>query len=232
MNSIEYIKLLKSFLEHGFCFKTFENFDVRRNSQVILRHDVDFSIDMAVQMAGLEKDLGIFSTFYFLLASDSYNLLSKRNAESVKLIKDMGHSVGLHFDPTAYDDKKIGFIVEQEIFERLFGEMSSMSFHRTSQLVLEGIDWLPEGVLGAYENKFFKDIAYVSDSQGEFRFGHPLEHNAFKLCDNMQLLIHPIWWMTDQLKAVEKVKKFLILNNELMSKHIAQNCIPWKTYHE
>ena len=232
MNPTEYKDLLKSFLERGFCFKKFEKFNVKNKGQVILRHDVDFSVDMAVQMAALEKDLEVFSTFYFLLASDSYNLLSKKNIDSVKLIIDMGHSVGLHFDPTVYDDEKSGFNAELEIFERCFGEVLSMSFHRPSQLVLEGVNWLPKRVLAAYQDEFFIDIAYISDSQGAFRFGHPFEHDAFKLHDNMQLLIHPIWWMTDQLQAVEKVQKFLNLNTDLMSDHIARNCIPWKKYNE
>ena len=232
MNPLKYKDLLKNFLERGYCFKKFEEFNPKEKCQVILRHDVDFNVDMALQMATLEKELGILSTFYFLIASDSYNLLSKKNSNSVKLIVDMGHSVGLHFDPTNYNDEKSGFNKELEIFERYFGKILSMSFHRPSITVLEGTNWLPKRILGTYQDIFFKDITYVSDSQGEFRFGHPFEQKAFKLHENMQLLIHPIWWMTDQLKAVEKVKNFLILNKAFMSDHISQNCIPWKKYNE
>jgi len=232
MNPTEYKELLESVLERGFFFKSFEEFTVKDNCQVILRHDVDFSVDMAVQMAALEKDLGVFSTFYFLLASDSYNLLSKKNSDSLKLIIDMGHSVGLHFDPIVHDDEKSGFNNELEVFERNFGNTASMSFHRPSQLVLDGVNWLPKRILGAYQDEFFKDIAYISDSQGEFRYGHPLEHEAFELRRNMQLLIHPIWWMTDKSQAVEKVQNFLNLNNDLMSDHIARNCLPWKKFNE
>ena len=232
MNPTEYKNLLQSFIERGFFFKSFEKFSGKDNCQVILRHDVDFSVDMAVQMATLEKELGVTSTFYFLLASDSYNLLSKNNCESVKLIIEMGHSVGLHFDPIVHDDEKSGFNKELEIFERYFGKTTSMSFHRPSKLVLDGVDWLPKRILGAYQDEFFKDIAYVSDSQGEFRYGHPLEHEAFKLRDNIQLLIHPIWWMTDKTQAVEKIQSFISQNNELMSNHIGRNCIPWKKFNE
>lgn len=230
MNPTEYKNLLSSFLERGFIFKSFEKFSVKDNCQVILRHDVDFSVDMAVQMGAIEKDLGVCSTFYFLLGSDSYNLLSQKNSKSVKSIIEMGHSVGLHFDPTVHKDEKSGFNTELEVFERYFGETASMSFHRPSQSVLNGIDWLPQRILGAYQDKFFKNIAYISDSQGAFRFGHPFEHNSFILCNNIQLLIHPIWWMTDQSQAVEKIQNFLNLNNDLMSDHIARNCIPWKNF--
>lgn len=232
MNTAEYKILLNSFLKQGFHFKKFEDFNVDEKCQVILRHDIDFSIDMAVKMATLENELGVFSTFYFLIASDSYNLLSKKNFDLVKSIADMGHSIGLHFDPTIYDNEEIGFSTELELFERYFGKTFSMSFHRPSPLVLQGVNWLPERILGAYQDKFFKEIAYVSDSQGAFRFGHPLQHDAFKLCDNMQLLIHPIWWITGQQQTIKKIQEFLTLNTEMISQHIARNCIPWKNYNE
>jgi hypothetical protein len=232
MNATKYKELLKSFLKHGYYFKKFEEFNVNDNCQVILRHDIDLSVDMAVQMATLEKDLGIFSTYHFLLASDSYNVLSKNNSDSIKLIKDMGHSIGLHFDATAYLDPQKGFDAELEIFERFFGKLFSMSLHRPSKSIMEGVDWLPKGILGAYQDKFFNDIKYISDSDGMFRYGHPFEHDAFKLRRNMQLLIHPIWWMTDQFSPVEKVQNFLNLHTDLMSKHIARNIKSWKKHNE
>ena len=232
MNPKKYKELLKTFLKHGFHFLKFEDFNINKNCQVILRHDVDFSVEMAVQMATLEKDLDVKSTYFFLLASDSYNILSESNIKSIKSIKDMGHSIGLHFDPKVYCNEKKGFEFELGVFERLFGKVLSMSFHRPSKLVLEGVDWLPRRILGAYEEKFFKDIAYISDSQGMFRFGHPFEHEAFSSCQNIQLLIHPIWWMTDESLPVKKIQRFLSLNTDLMSNHIAKNCIPWKKHNE
>ena len=84
MNPKKYKELLKTFLKQGFNFQKFEDFDINKNCQVILRHDVDFSVEMAVQMATLEKDLGVKSTYFFLLASDSYNILSDSNIKSIK----------------------------------------------------------------------------------------------------------------------------------------------------
>jgi hypothetical protein len=230
MNPFKYQELLNAFLDKGYNFKKFEDFNPNAISQVILRHDIDFSIQMAVQMATLEKDLGVESTYYFLLASDSYNLLSKEAAHGIKAIQDMGHSIGLYFDPTVYEDEKIGFECELEIFERRYGRMSSMSFHRPSKSILEGINWLPKRIIGAYQAEYFTDITYISDSQGAFRYGHPCEHTSFTQGLNIQLLIHPIWWMTDGEGAVEKIQQFLKENTSLMSEHIAKNCIPWRNY--
>ncbi|MDB9806745.1 hypothetical protein OAC03_02690 [Amylibacter sp.] len=230
MNPFKYKELLEAFLDKSYNFKKFENFNANESSQVILRHDIDFSIQMAVQMATIEKDLGLESTYYFLLASDSYNLLSKEASDAIKAIQNMGHSVGLHFDPTVYEDEKIGFKCEVEIFERRYGRIFSMSFHRPSKSILEGIDWLPKRIIGAYQAEYFTDITYISDSQGAFRFGHPCEHKSFAQGLNMQLLIHPIWWMTDGEVAVEKIQQFIQGNASFMSDHVAKNCIPWRNY--
>lgn len=232
MNHIKYKELLQAYFRQGFYFKKFEEFNVNEGCQVILRHDVDFSIQMAVQMATLEKELGVRSTYYFLLASDSYNLLSRKSSESIKSIQGMGHSVGLHFDPTVYVDEQSGFEYELDVFERQFGRVLSMSFHRPSKSVLDGIDWLPKRIIGAYQDKFFTEITYISDSQGAFRYGHPFEHESFNQCQNMQLLIHPIWWMTDGSGPREKIQQFLNLKTCLMSEHVAQNCIPWRDRNE
>lgn len=232
MNSQAYEELLSSFLTKGFRFIKFEGFCASKNSQLILRHDVDFCIELALQMARLEEKIGVTSTYYFLITSDSYNLLSKKNSESVKCIQNMGHSVGLHFDPTHYIDEQQGFEHELELFENNFGTTKSMSFHRPSQHVLEGVSWLPSRIIGAYQEQYFRSIAYISDSGGEFRFGHPLDHSSFENLQNIQLLIHPIWWMTNESHTIPKIKEFLSGNAEVMSDHVAKNCKPWKKYNE
>jgi hypothetical protein len=51
LDPIEYKSPLQSFLLKGVRFRKFEEFNVDQKCQVILRHDSDFSADMAVQMA-------------------------------------------------------------------------------------------------------------------------------------------------------------------------------------
>ena len=209
MNRAVFEELISTFLEKGYRFVKFDEFNENLNSQIILRHDVDFCVQHAFEMADLEYSLGVSSTYYFLLSSDSYNLLSDKNVKAVNNILAMGHSIGLHFDPTPYEDEYTGFERELKFFEDTFGPMSSMSFHRPSDKILEGVDWLPSQLIGAYQNKYFKEIAYISDSGGSFRFGHPFDHKAFIGKQNIQLLIHPIWWMTKEINVIDKIKGFL-----------------------
>ena len=45
---------------------------------------------------------------------------------------------------------------------------------------------------GSYENRFFKDIKYLSDSGGRWREGH---FNEWVNVENkLQVLTHPWWW--------------------------------------
>ncbi len=56
------------------------NFDKLYSSgkrYLILRHDVDFSVDRALELAKIENNYGISSTYFFLLHSDFYNIFEK-----------------------------------------------------------------------------------------------------------------------------------------------------------
>lgn len=70
---------------------------------VILRHDIDYDISKAVQMARIEEDNGVVSTYFVLLTSDFYNIYSANSRKKIREIVARGHKIGLHFDETAYD---------------------------------------------------------------------------------------------------------------------------------
>lgn len=108
--------------------------------------------------------------------------------------------------------------------------MTSISFHRPAQTLL-GIDRKLAGRQHAYEPRFFSDIAYVSDSQGLFRYGHPLDHEAFKARRAMQLLTHPIWW--PEREAVDKMallEGFLASRASLLQTETIANCKPYAVH--
>ena len=230
MNRKNYITLLEQLEKTGYSFKFFDTFDTNLNNQIILRHDIDFDLHLAEEMATLENEMGICSTYYFLLSSDSYNIFSQTNKNIIHTIKKMGHDISLHFDPTVYLDEPAGFSLEKEIFEKEFGAVTSVAFHRPSASILNGVNWLPKGIRNTYDPTFFKETTYISDSGGEFRFGHPLDSEAFQSLSNIQLLIHPIWWLTNSNKTVEKLEFFLEKSNKRMSKHMSDNCKPWRSH--
>ena len=71
---------------------------------VILRHDIDMDLEAALRMSSIEKDLGIKSTYFFMVSSPLYNVFSSSGAQQVRQLLDAGHHFGLHFDCAVYQD--------------------------------------------------------------------------------------------------------------------------------
>jgi hypothetical protein len=83
----------------------------RADAHVVLRHDVDWSLENALMMAKLEETLGIKASYYLLhpdgfVKEENYfgrvvdgKLLIKESLfDAAKQFMDMGHEVGLHND--------------------------------------------------------------------------------------------------------------------------------------
>ncbi len=103
-----------------------------------------------------------------------------------------------------------------------------ISVHRPNDF-LKSCDAPLCGVEHTYQNKYFKDIKYVSDSQGLFRFGHPFETEEWKQTKAMHLLIHPLWWMfPDAMNNVDLLDRFVAHRTHRFQAHVADNCIPYR----
>ena len=82
-------------------FITFQNaykYLKKKTPFVVLRHDVDISIEKALKIAEIDNSYGIQSTFFLLISSDTYNLHSKRGIDFANRLLDHKMEIGLHFD--------------------------------------------------------------------------------------------------------------------------------------
>lgn len=64
---------------------------------VIMRHDVEYSVDRAYALAKVESSMDFTSTFFFQWTNNSYNILSRRNQDLIKDMHERGHVIGLHY---------------------------------------------------------------------------------------------------------------------------------------
>ena len=62
----DYENFLSKFKKNDYIFKFFHQ-KIFKKRNIILRHDVDFDTDYALNIAKIEKKLKIKSTFFFLL---------------------------------------------------------------------------------------------------------------------------------------------------------------------
>lgn len=197
-------------------------------NQVIIRHDIDFDVRAAWEVAKIEHELGIKATFFFLVTNDSYNPFAKENYSMIHEIKTLGHTISVHFDPTIYDDFEKGFAMEKKCFEDAFDSpVDIISLHRPNEY-FQRYDKPILGCDHTYMKKYFKDLKYVSDSGGIFRYGHPFNTPEFKNKESLHILTHPIWWIFQGTNNHEKLKNFYGKKKELLKTHYSLNCIPFK----
>ena len=130
----KYLKLLNLISNKGYQFCDFLS-DHKKKS-VCLRHDIDFSIEYAFQMAEMEYKNGISSSYFFMLSSNFYNIFSLESYRYITKIADLGHSISLHFDPSIYDDISTSIYKEVNIFQSLFQtKVSLISIHRPGKFL-------------------------------------------------------------------------------------------------
>lgn len=198
---------------------------------LIMRHDIDVDLEAAVRMSLLEKDLGIFSTYFFMLRCPLYNVFSHHGAELVKEILGAGHQLGLHFDCALYQDitfDKLNAYIsrECELLERFFEHpVDAVSFHRPGHLELSGVEL--EKWPNSYERVFLEKFKYFSDSRGIWGHGNPIESEAFYKRENLHILTHPIWWTSAPMSPRKKLLILVQQINQRSEQYISENCQVW-----
>jgi hypothetical protein len=90
-------EMLGSAVEQGYRVSSFERYDGSAKRTIILRHDVDYTLDGAVRFAEIERELGCTATFLFRVHAE-YNAFGPLAVTTMRRIRALGHEVGLHFE--------------------------------------------------------------------------------------------------------------------------------------
>ncbi len=215
---------------YTFCrFDEIEQYLTKKHSFIVLRHDIDISLRAALEIAQIEHDKGVQATYFVTLHSPFYNALSKLSSTILSQIHQLGHSIALHVDLTIFGDNCAQSLSEIDIFVKFYpyATPSIASIHSPIHLERMPIRDF-EQFRHVYEHMFSKDVTYISDSTGKWRFGHPLDSEAFARRKPLQILTHPIWWMQEgrgEGNAQEKLEAFLY-KDYLNSLTVAREFLP------
>jgi hypothetical protein len=169
------------------------------DSFAILRHDVDYSVLKAREMAAFEHGMGIRSTYFLLLTSPYYNLLADDHLSAAREIAAMGHEIGFHYDTDGFagldHDAQCKKVIELARFlsAAVGAPVTSIAQHNPS---VTPVRIRVPGYVDAYSDRFFHEIAYLSDSRR--LFGTPDPQAFFRQHAKSQLLIHPLWWHDEE----------------------------------
>jgi hypothetical protein len=201
-----YEEMLSLLKQQHYDICNYENYQ-RCTRCVILRHDVDFSLEAALRFAELEYRNGVQSTYFILLSSFFYNPFYKKANDIIKEIRGMGHEVGLHFDEARYpisNEEELAHYVEKEISimsQGLDMEIKTVTMHRPSKWVLEkNVQF--DTVINSYGQEFFYNFKYLSDSRMHWRedVHQVIQSEAY---ERLHILTHPIWYCTEECTMEE-----------------------------
>lgn len=193
-----YERLLQRVRDAGRSFVGFDEPD----AGVVLHHDVMLSLDRALTMARLEATLRIDGTYCVPLSAPVHDTSTVTFAHTVQTISQLGHEVGLQFDPHAHwevlpSDDAIRKRIDdrREVLGRLVDEpVEVVSFRRPNErlreLELDGAinaDRSPEGV---EEYRHFTDREWDDEP---FADGVP---------ERFRLVVHPgLWHAVERCEA-------------------------------
>lgn len=228
-----YESMLKNFLDKGYVFRSFAQ-PQDSTHQVLMRHDIDFDVELAYEIAKLEHNYNVQSTFFYMLRSHHYNFLEKKVLDTVTATLKLGHNLGLHFDcanykNSSFEEKRQVIKKEvQTIEEWLNFEVSAVSFHRPEKELLRESGELTKPLKHTYMPEFLDEMTYLSDSKGEWRYGHPLESKAFEENQNIHILVHPIWWKKKDLERSQVIEHFIETKSDNLKNSIEANCTVYR----
>ncbi len=208
-----YRNLICSLREHDYEICGYHDWEDKERC-VILRHDIDNDIAKALELAKVEADLGISSTYFVLVSCDFYNVFSARNARMLKELALLGHVIGLHFDELRYPEIKVPedacSLIQREarLLEQVLGTpVTSVSMHRPSKMILEADLQIP-GIVNSYGQTYFKEFKYLSDSRRRWR--EPVEEIIAKeTYDRLHILTHAIWYNETELDIHDTIAAFI-----------------------
>ena len=171
-----YRELLRAARAGGYRYGTFGA--APEPGDLLVRHDVDLSLEAALEMAELEAEEEATTTYLLMTRSVFYNLASREGEAALARLRALGHRVGLHaVHPHVELDDRFDPIV---------------AWHNPEPEYMT----LPiEGAVNPMQAPYFEPATYRSDSNHRWRSGCPHEELRAGAFPWLQVLVHPEIWV-------------------------------------
>ena len=202
-----YREIVEAAQAGGYRFAHFEG--APAEGSVILRHDVDLSLDAAVRMAELESDAGASATYFLMTESVFYNLDSSEGVAAMERLRELGHRVAQHaVYPNAPRDERFDAVV---------------AWHNPDPEYMRAP--LPDGRINVMQDPWFDPATYRSDSNQHWRSGCPHEELRDGAFPWLQLLTHPEIWVYPGTRMGETMRAMLEEEKERRLEQLAADRI-------
>lgn len=225
----EYVQILE-WVNSNYNVLQYSDINVDLKEFCVIRHDIEYSIERAYELAKLEKTMGIKTTYLIQIRNNCYNALSIKNIQLIQKIQSMGHEIGLHVHCGLLSSyKNITELVKNDInilSKGLNTPIKIFSFHRPSIELLKLNIKIP-GLINAYGDLYFHayegkhpknlKVKYISDSNHMWKYGYPSTVSNPKL----QLNFHPFSWTERGYENTPNFKTLINEKNKEMIKSIS-----------
>jgi hypothetical protein len=185
-----YRELLDAAQVGGYRFATFEA--EPQPGDVLLRHDVDLSLEAALELARLEQEAGARATYFLMTESLFYNLDSALGRDTLSELRSLGHPVGIHgVYPRASRDDRFDAV---------------LAWHNPDP---DYVHDTVSGFVNVMQPPWFTKGKYRSDSNQHWREGCPHEELRAGTFEWLQLLTHPEIWVYEGSTMGETMRAML-----------------------
>jgi hypothetical protein len=219
-----YRLLLSDAIAEGYRFGLFhETADTGEERVLYLRHDVDFSLAMAVELARINAQLGVTGTFFILLRGPAYNAATRRSQERLAELLTLGQRIAFHWAaphevPADHDALANHVRAEFELASRIIPELDPVfAVHSPDgKLMRRCVELDCPPLVNANGNLFSRRMPYYADSNLRYsvetwraliRRGEPSLH----------VLLHPVNWIAgggDMFEVLRNTWPYLISEME------------------
>jgi hypothetical protein len=185
-----YRELLGAARAGGYRWATFER--EPQAGDLLVRHDVDLSLEAALTLARLEREEGVRATYFLMTESVFYNLDSEHGRAALRELRSLGHAVGLHaVYPRASRDDRFDAVI---------------AWHNPDP---EYVNEPVSGFVNVMQPPWFTKGRYRSDSNQHWREGCPHEELRDGAFEWLQLLTHPEIWVYEGATMRETMESML-----------------------
>jgi hypothetical protein len=179
-----------------------------RPGDLLLRHDVDMSLEAALTMAELEAEQGVGATYFLMTRSQFYNLDSRDGELAIEQLRVLGHRVGLHaVAPDVGLDERFDPVIAWHTPDP---ETMSEPFAQA---------------VNTYAPPWFHPECYRSDSNQHWRMGCPHQEIADGAFPWLQLLVHPEIWVYEGETMRQTMLAYLDADREAKLRLMRENHI-------
>lgn len=175
---------------------------------LILRHDVDLSLEAAVGLAKVEVEAGVWSTWFLMTRSVFYNLDSSAGERAMGRLRELGGRIAHH---AVWPNVDL-----DERFEPVVAWHNPDPAYMTAPIA---------GATNVMVAPWFDPDRYRSDSNQHWRHGCPHEQLAGGEFEWLQLLTHPEIWFYDGATMRESMETFLDADRSARLEHLRSDRI-------